>query len=151
MSVIKRMGRTTAGAPGGGRVRTSLAAAAAVSVLGALGACGVQPTGVHLTAGGPVSVDETSPSSTPTAAASGTFPIYLFMLKEKSFGSVLPVVRYADHTLSPNELIDALGNTLESESTDGYQTEVPPSLGDELKPTRQKHAYLVGTTLSSLP
>lgn len=146
MSVLNHVRRVMADP--GGRLRTSVAAATAVGVLYAVGGCGVQPTGVHLTAGGPVTVETSSPSSPTTVAAAGKYPVYLFMLKG-NFNSVVPVVRYADHDLSLNEIVNALGNALESEVTDGYHTEVGPGLGDQLKPTSQKHRYAIPSPLSN--
>jgi len=66
------------------------AVAAGVAVLAlALAGCGVQPTGVNVASGNPISATQNSPSSSPTATGP-TFPVRLFLT---SRGTLVPVTR----------------------------------------------------------
>lgn len=127
--------------PGSSRRRSALAAAATVAVLCGLAACGVQPTGVHATAGGPITLDSSSPTSASAAAGAGGFTFFLFLYRGNSTSSVTPVMRTADHDLTPIELVDALGQVNEDEISDGYATSVPAALSKHLSQTRQLHQY----------
>ena len=131
MSVVHRVVRrmTDDGDPGAApdrqRRRSTLAAAAASALLCGVAACGVQPTGVHVTAGGPITLDPSSPTSTSSGPNAGQYTFFLFLWKGKSTSIVTPVMRTADHDLSPMELLDALGYVNEDEVSDGYATSSP--------------------------
>jgi hypothetical protein len=118
-----------------------LAAVASAALLGGLTGCGVQTTGVHISSPGPVTLDGAVPSSPAADAGSGQYSYYLFLWHGKSVGSVTPVLRTTDHDLSPAELVDELGSINEDESADGYTTQVPYRLGQQLLQTKEKHSY----------
>ena len=155
MSVVHRVVRrmTDDGDPGAApdrqRRRSTLAAAAASALLCGVAACGVQPTGVHVTAGGPITLDPSSPTSTSSGPNAGQYTFFLFLWKGKSTSIVTPVMRTADHDLSPMELLDALGYVNEDEVSDGYATYVPPALSEHLPQTRQLHQYQTTEPLNS--
>jgi hypothetical protein len=131
------------------RSTLAVAAAAASALLCGLAACGVQPTGVHVTTGGPITLDPSSPASASSGPSAGQYTFFLFLWKGKSTSIVTPVMRTADHELSPLELLDALGYVNEDEVSDGYATYVPPSLTEHLTPTRQLHQYQTTEALNS--
>lgn len=143
MSVVPNVTRrlTAAGRALAERGRVPLAAAAAAGLLAGLSACGVQTTGVHVSAPGPVTLDGAVPSSSASDAGAGQYSYYLFLWHGKSVGSVTAVMRTADHDLSPTEIVNALGAVNEDESADGYTTQVPYQFGAQLQTTKEKHSY----------
>lgn len=146
MSVVRDVNRRTPAPVGGGprgRRRAVLAALAAASLLWGTAACGVQTTGVHISAAGPVTLDSATPTASASVAGSGQFTYYVFLWHGETTGNVSAVMRSADHEMSWPEIVDSLASTTDDEVSQGFTTQVPYQLGEALLPTKQKHAYQV--------